>query len=215
MNNELLSIVSYLERDRGVNREVIVHAIESAIQQAARRCLDVTNDLRVEIDRKSLAIRAFDKVVVTEDGKTGLGMLPLRLARKKNPKAQLGDVLEVEIPPTRLGRIAAQAARQMILQKIREAERKNVYDEYKDRIGDFVSGTVRQVIHRDLIIDLGKAEAVLPVSQQIPTEEFSVGDQLRAYVYRVQEGVNGPSVVLSRACPEFLKTLFRREVSEI
>ena len=215
MNNELLSIVSYLERDRGVNREVIVHAIESAIQQAARRSLDVTNDLRVEIDRKSLAIRAFDKVVVTEDGKTGLGMLPLRLARKKNPKAQLGDVLEVEIPPTRLGRIAAQAARQMILQKIREAERKNVYDEYKDRIGDFVSGTVRQVIHRDLIIDLGKAEAVLPVSQQIPTEEFSVGDQLRAYVYRVQEGVNGPSVVLSRACPEFVKTLFRREVSEI
>ena len=152
---------------------------------------------------------------MTEDGKTGLGMLPLRLARKKNPKAQLGDVLEVEIPPTRLGRIAAQAARQMILQKIREAERKNVYDEYKDRIGDFVSGTVRQVIHRDLIIDLGKAEAVLPVSQQIPTEEFSVGDQLRAYVYRVQEGVNGPSVVLSRACPEFVKTLFRREVSEI
>ena len=102
MNNELLSIVSYLERDRGVNREVIVHAIESAIQQAARRSLDVTNDLRVEIDRRSLAIKAFDKVVVTEDGKTGLGMLPLRLARKKNPKAQLGDVLEVEIPPTRL-----------------------------------------------------------------------------------------------------------------
>lgn len=215
MNNELLSIVSYLERDRGVNREVIVHAIESAIQQAARRSLDVTNDLRVEIDRRSLAIKAFDKVVVTEDGKTGLGMLPLRLARKKNPKAQLGDVLEVEIPPTRLGRIAAQAARQMILQKIREAERKNVYDEYKDRVGDFVSGTVRQIVHRDLFIDLGKAEAVLPVSQQIPTEEYNVGDQLRAYVWRVQDGVNGPSVILSRACNEFVKTLFRREVSEI
>ena len=214
MNNELLSIVSYLERDRGVDREIIVQAIESAIQQSARRSMGVTNDLRVAIDRKSLAIKAYDTVVVTEE-ETGLGFLPLRKARTIKEDAQPGDVMEIEIPPSSLGRIAAQTARQMILQKIREAERKKVYDEYKDRIGDFVSGTVRQVIHRDLIVDLGKAEAVLPLKEQIPTEEYSVGDRLRAYVYRVQSGANGPSVVLSRSCPEFVKTLFRLEVSEI
>ena len=214
MNNELLSIISYLERDRGVNREIIIQAIESAIQQAARKSLEVSNDLRVQIDRKSLAINAYDTVVVSDED-TGLGFLSLRKAKMLKPDVKAGDTLEVEIPPAKLGRIAAQTARQMILQKIREAERKNVYDEYKDRIGDIVSGTIRQISHRDLIIDLGKTEAILPSKERIPTEEYNVGDRIRAYVFRVQSGANGPAVVLSRACPEFVKTLFRLEVSEI
>ena len=214
MNNELLSIISYLERDRGVNREIIIQAIESAIQQAGRKSLEVPNDLRVEIDRKTLAIKAFDAVVISDED-TGLGFISLRKAQTLKPDAKIGETMEVEVPPAKLGRIAAQTARQMILQKIREAERKNVYDEYKDRIGDIVSGTVRQISHRDLIIDLGKTEALLPAKERIPTEEYNVGDRVRAYVYRVQSGVNGPAVVLSRACPEFVKTLFRLEVSEI
>jgi N utilization substance protein A len=214
MNNELLSIISYLERDRGVNREIIIQAIESAIQQAARKSLEVTNDLRVEIDRKTLAIKAFDTMIASDED-TGLGFLPLRKAKLVKPEIQAGEALEIEIPPAKLGRIAAQTARQMILQKIREAERKNVYDEYKDRIGDIVSGTIRQVVHRDLIVDLGKTEAVIPAKERIPTEEYNVGDRIRAYVYRVQAAANGPAVVLSRACPEFVKTLFRLEVSEI
>jgi len=206
MNNELLSIVSYLERDRGVNREIIIQAIESAIQQAARKSLEVSNDLRVEIDRKTLAIKAFDTVVVSDE-ETGLGFISLRKAHLYKRDAKLGDALEIEVPPAKLGRIAAQTARQMILQKIREAERKNVYDEYKDRIGDVVSGTIRQISHRDLIIDLGKTEAILPAKERIPTEEYNVGDRIRAYVFRVQAASNGPAVVLSRACPEFVKTL--------
>lgn len=214
MNNELLSIVSYLERDRGVNREIIIQAIESAIQQAARKSLEVTNDLRVAIDRKSLTIKAYDTMIASDED-TGLGFIPVRKAKMLKPDVQPGEAFEVEIPPAKLGRIAAQTARQMILQKIREAERKNVYDEYKDRIGDIVSGSVRQISHRDLIIDLGKTEAILPAKERIPTEEYNVGDRIRAYVYRVQAGVNGPAVVLSRACPEFVKTLFRLEVSEI
>jgi len=214
MNNELLSIISYLERDRGVNREIIIQAIESAIQQAGRKSLEVPNDLRVEIDRKTLAIKAFDAVVISDED-TGLGFISLRKAQTLKPDAKIGETMEVEVPPAKLGRIAAQTARQMILQKIREAERKNVYDEYKDRIGDIVSGTIRQISHRDLIIDLGKTEALLPAKERIPTEEYNVGDRIRAYVYRVQSGVNGPAVVLSRACPEFVKTLFRLEVSEI
>jgi N utilization substance protein A len=214
MNNELLSIISYLERDRGVNREIIIQAIESAIQQAARKSLEVSNDLRIEIDRKTLSIKAFDTVVVSDDD-AGVGFLSMRKARTLKRDVQPGDTLDVEIPPSHLGRIAAQTARQMILQKIREAERKNVYDEYKDRIGDIVSGTIRQVMHRDLIVELGKIEAILPAKERIPTEEYSVGDRIRAYVYRVQAGVNGPAVVLSRACSDFVKTLFRLEVSEI
>jgi N utilization substance protein A len=214
MNNELLSIVSFLERDRGVNREIIIQAIESAIQQAARKSADMSHDLRVEIDRKTLAIKAFSTLKVSDE-KSGLGFVSLRKARRLKPDAKVGETLEVSVPPTQLGRIAAQAARQMILQKIREAERKNVYDEYKDRIGDIVSGSVRQIAHRDLIIDLGKTEAIMMAKDRIPTEEYNVGDRIRAYVYRVQSGVNGPSVVLSRACPEFVKTLFRLEVSEI
>ena len=214
MNNELLSIISYLERDRGVNREIIIQAIESAIQQAGRKSLEVPNDLRVEIDRKTLAIKAFDTMVVSDED-TGPGFISLRKAQTLKPDAKIGETMEIEVPPAKLGRIAAQTARQMILQKIREAERKNVYDEYKDRIGDIVSGTIRQISHRDLIIDLGKTEALLPAKERIPTEEYNVGDRIRAYVYRVQSGVNGPAVVLSRACPEFVKTLFRLEVSEI
>jgi len=214
MNNELLSIVSYLERDRGVNREIIIQAIESAIQQAARKSLEVTNDLRVVIDRKTLALKAYDTMIASDED-TGLGFLPVRRAKMLKPDIQPGETLDVEVPPAKLGRIAAQTARQMILQKIREAERKNVYDEYKDRIGDIVSGSIRQIAHRDLIVDLGKTEAVLPAKERIPTEEYNVGDRIRAYVYRVQAGVNGPAVVLSRACPEFVKTLFRLEVSEI
>ena len=214
MNNELLSIISYLERDRGVNREIIIQAIESAIQQSARRSMDVSNELRVVIDRKTLAIKAFDTVVVSDED-TGMGFVSLRRARASKRDAQLGDTMDVEIPPAHLGRIAAQTARQMILQKIREAERKNVYDEFKDRIGDLVSGTVRQMLHRDLIVELGKTEAILPAKERIPTEEYNVGDRIRAYVLRVQDGVNGPAVVLSRTCPDFVKTLFRLEVSEI
>lgn len=214
MNNELLSIINYLERDRGVNREIIIQAIESAIQQAARKTSDSTYELRVEVDRKTLAIKAYDTLTVSND-ETGPGFISLRRAQRLRPGAKVGETVEVAVPPAQLGRIAAQTARQMILQKIREAERKNMYDEYKDRIGDIVNGTVRQISHRDLIVELGKTEAILPAKERLPTEDYNIGDRIRAYVYRVQTGVNGPSVVLSRACPDFVKTLFRLEVAEI
>jgi len=215
IGNELSSIISYLERDRGINRAVIIQAIESAIQQVARKSLEVSPLLRIEIDNKTLALKAFDQLVVTDDD-TGIGFISLRKARTIKKDALPGESVEVEIPPAKLGRIAAQTARQMILQKIREAERKNVYDEYKDRIGDIVSGTIRLVSHRDYLVDLGKTEATLQTKECIPTEEYNVGDRVRAYVHRVQpNATTGPTIMLSRSCPEFLKTLFRLEVAEI
>ncbi len=214
MNNELLTVISYLERDRGVDREIIIQAIESALQQAGRKSMSGTGDVRMQIDRKTFDIRTFELRTVS-DIEVGHGFITLRRAREINPVAQPGDTVEVEGPAGKLGRIAAQTARQMIVQKLRQAERENVFDEFKDRIGDIVSGSVRQIIHRDLIVELGKVEAIIPGKERIPTEEYQVGDRIRAYVHSVQANANGPAVILSRSCPEFVKALFRLEVSEI
>ena len=214
MNTELMTIINYLERDRGVNREIIIQAIESALLSAARKSLGVSNDVKVEIDRKTLDVHAFDTLVATDDD-SGPGFISMRKARDRKPDIQPGDTLGVPIPPEKLGRIAAQTARQMILQKIRQAEREHVFEEYKDRVGDIVSGTVRQIAHRDLIVDIGKAEAVIPAKERIPTEEYNIGDRVRAYILNVQSNTAGPALILSRACPEFVKALFRLEVSEI
>jgi N utilization substance protein A len=203
-----------LERDRGVDREVIIQAIESALQQAGRKSMSGTGDVRMQIDRKTFDIRTFELRTVS-DIEVGHGFITLRRAREINPAAQPGDTVEVEGPAGKLGRIAAQTARQMIVQKLRQAERENVFDEFKDRIGDIVSGSVRQIIHRDLIVELGKVEAIIPGKDRIPTEEYQVGDRIRAYVHSVQANANGPAVILSRSCPEFVKALFRLEVSEI
>ena len=214
MNNELLTVINYMERERGVSRELIIQAIESALETAARKSLNVTGGMRVNIDRKTLAVHAFHSLIVSEDD-TGPDLISLRKAREIKPDALPGEEVEIELPPAQIGRIGAQNARQMIMQKIRQAERDNAYTEYKDRIGDVVSGTVRQVVRRDLLIDIGKVEALLPARERIPKEEFEIGDTLRAYVHKVQPSVAGSSVILSRACPEFVKALFRIEVSEI
>lgn len=214
MNNELLSIISYLERDRGVNREVIIQAIETAIQQAARKNLNTSNDFKVTLDRKTLRISAYD-VFAVSDEEHGPGILSVKQARRYDKNVQEGDTVKVPMQPEALGRIAAQTAKQAILQKIREAERKNVFEEYKDRVGDIVTGTVKLITHRDLIVELGKTEAILPYKERIPTEEYNVGDCVRAYVQKVQNSTSGPAIQLSRACPEFVKALFRLEVSEI
>lgn len=216
MNSQLLAVVQHIENERGVSREIVLTAIEQAICQAARKNQDVTNDLRVAIDRKDLSLHVYDTLVVsTED--TGPGFItPARAVRfnRGNPVEE-GMTIEIEMPASRLGRIAAQTSRQMIMQKIREAERTNTLDEYKDRIGDIVSGTVSAISHRDTYVTVGKTEMVLPGKERIPTEDFQVGDPIRAIILRVDSDAKGPSVVLSRASSKFVEALFRLEVSEI
>ena len=214
MNNDLSAIVSYIERERGVEREVVLTAIEQAIQQAARRNPGVTNDLRVAIDRKTLQLHVFDTLVVTDD-ETGTGFISVARARRFKPDAVEGDTIEVEMPASRLGRIAAQTSRQMIMQKIRDAERDNVLSEFRGRIGEIVSGTVAAVSRRDLYVLVGKTEMFLPAKERIPTEEYGVGDSIKAIVHSVKQDATGPAVTLSRASAEFVRTLFRLEVSEI
>lgn len=214
MNNPLLEVVQQIEMERGVSREIVLTAIEQALSQAARRSRDVTDDLKVTIDRKDLSLHIFDTLVVSDD-KVGAGFISLARARRIKPDVQPGESIEVEMPAARLGRIAAQTSRQMIMQKIRDAERTNTFSEYRDRQGDIVSGTVSSVTNRDTYITVGKTEMVLPNKERIPTENYQVGDTVRALILKVEQDAKGPGVVLSRSHPKFLEALFRIEVSEI
>ncbi|MGN0853233.1 MAG: transcription termination factor NusA [Kiritimatiellia bacterium] len=214
MNNDLLAIVSYIERERGVEREIVLRAIEQAIQQAAHHNPDVTNDLRVTIDRKDLSLHVYDTMVISDED-VGTGFISVARARRLKPDAKEGDTIEIEMPAARLGRIAAQTSRQMIMQKIREAERSNVTTEYKNRVDEIVSGTVTAVSRRDLYVLVGRTEMILPGKERIPSEEYKVGDPIRAIIHSVKPESNGPAVTLSRASGKFVRQLFRLEVSEI
>ena len=216
MNSQLLAVVQHIETERGVSREIVLTAIEQAISQAARKNRDVTNDLRVVIDRKDLSLHVYDTLVCSDE-EAGPGFISLAKAVRYNHgnPVQEGDTVQVEMPASRLGRIAAQTSRQMIMQKIRDAERTNTFSEYKDRIGDIVSGTVSAVSHRDTYVTVGKTEMLLPAKERIPTEDYQVGDAIRAIILRVDPEAKGPSVILSRASGKFVEALFRLEVSEI
>ena len=218
MNNELLAMVNYIERERGVDREIVLVAIEQALQQAARRNPDVTSDLRVEIDRRTLALHVYDTMVVSDE-ETGVGFISSARAKRLRPGVDIkeGDTLEIEMPAAKLGRIAAQTSRQVIMQKIRDAERSNTFSEFKGRIGEIVSGTVIGLSHRDVFIQVGKIEMVLPGRERIPSEDYKVGDSINAVVHNVRDrpDASGPSVTVSRASNEFLRALLRRDVSEI
>ena len=216
MNNQLLAVVQHIESERGVSREIVITAIEQAIQQAARKNTSVTNDLRVVIDRKDLSLHVYDTLVASDE-ETGPGFISIARAVRFNHgnPVKEGDTVEVEMPAARLGRIAAQTSRQMIMQKIREAERTNTFSEYRDRVGDIVSGTVSAVSHRDTYVTVGKTEMILPSKEKIPTEDYQIGDPIRAIIKRVDPDAKGPSVMLSRADNKFVEALFRLEVSEI
>ena len=216
MNNQLLAVVQHIESERGVSREIVLTAIEQAISQAARKNQSVTNDLRVQIDRKDLSLHVYDTLVVSDE-EVGPGFISSARAVRFNHGnlVKEGDTVEIEMPASRLGRIAAQTSRQMIMQKIREAERTNTFAEYKDRVGDIVSGTVSAVSRRDTYVTVGKTEMILPGKERIPTEDYQVGDTLKAIIIRVDPESRGPSVVLSRASSKFVEALFRLEVSEI
>lgn len=217
MSNDLSTILTYMEKERGVDREVLIEAVEYALQSAARKGPHSSQDLRVEIDRKTCQIRTFAKVTVveSESARISAGEVWIDKIRKSRPQANVGDVIELEVPAGNLGRIAAQTAKQAIIQKIRQAEKDRVFDEYKDRIGQIVSGTVRQFLRSDIIVDLGRAEAMIPAKERVPTEEYQVGDRVRALVMEVQHSSTAPGIALSRAHPDFVVALFKLEVSEI
>ncbi len=214
MNNELLAVLEYMERERGIERETLLVAVEAALLSASKKSVGPARDLRIEIDRKTCDIRALAKVTVVEQP-SSIDQIALAGARRVKPDAKIGDVVEVEVTPKNFGRIAAQTAKQAILHKIRQAEKDKVFEEYKDRPGDIVSGTVRRFERSDVIIDLGRAEAVMPARERVPTEQYQPGDRLRAYIVSVQNNPQGPEIIVSRSHPDFVRRLFELEVSEI
>ncbi len=216
MNSELIAMLDYLERERSIKREVLVEAISDALLAASKKNFTSgTRELRIEIDPKTGSIRAMAKLIASEKVTNPHDEITLSRARAIKSDVKVGEELEVEVTPRDFGRIAAQAARQAINQRIRQIEKDMIYEEFKDRAGEIVSGTVRRFEKSDVIIDLGKFEGTMPSRERVVTEEYSIGDRLRAYVVAVDNASRGPEIILSRSHPNFVRRLFEIEVSEI
>jgi N utilization substance protein A len=215
MNADFLAVLEFWEREKGINRDVLSNAVQEALLSAAKRAVGPARELRVVIDQKSGDIRAFAKLIVSEKVISKHDQITLFDARRIRPEAQLGEEVEVEVTPVGFGRIAAQYAKQALMQHIRRAEKQLIFTEFKDRVGDIIGGTVRRFDRSDVIVDLGKYEALLPNRERVPTEEYQVGERIRCYVKAVEEGAHGPEIILSRCDPRFVIKLFQLEVSEI
>ncbi|MEI6786612.1 MAG: transcription termination factor NusA [Verrucomicrobiota bacterium] len=215
MNADFLAVLEFWEREKGINRDVLTGAVQEALLSAAKRAVGPARELRVIIDQKNGDIRAFAKLVVSEKVISKHDQISLFDARRVKPEAQLGEEVEVEVTPVGFGRIAAQYAKQALMQHIRRAEKQLIFTEFKDRVGDIISGTVRRFDRSDVLVDLGKYEALLPNRERVPTEEYQVGERVRCYVKAVEEGSHGPEIILSRSDPRFVIKLFQLEVSEI
>jgi N utilization substance protein A len=212
---ELLQVADAVAREKSIDREEVLEAMEQAISKAGRAKYGHEHDVRAEIDRKTgeIRLRRFREVV--EEVEDDMTQIALPDARAINPEMGFGDFVTEDLPPIDLGRIAAQTAKQVIVQKVREAERSRQFDEYKDRVGEVVNGIVKRTEFGNVTVDLGRAEAIMRRDETIPREAFRNGDRVRAYIYDVRSEQRGPQIFLSRARPEFMAKLFAQEVPEI
>lgn len=213
---ELNRVIEQVARDKGIGKDVLVQAIESAMLGAARKKLGVEGELEAQYNEEYGEVEVFQFKTVAEQVDDPNRQILMEDAHKLDPDAQLGDVLGQKVDPTLLGRIAAQTAKQVIIQKIRDAERDMVFQEYKDRVKEVITGVVRRIEKGNIIVDVGRAEALLPLRYQVPTEKYKVGDSIQAYFWELQkDNPRGPQIILSRRHSEFVVTLFKLEVPEI
>lgn len=220
MTNDIKALIDYYEREKGLSREKILLALESAFLSAYRKMVPGSgsiNYLRAEInvDKGKVRIFADLEVVPDEEYSDKFNQIPLSLAVKLDKNAVLHDLLPTNITPKGFGRIAVQTARQTMLQKLLDAEKEMLYDEFKDRAGDLVTGTIRRFEKGDIFVDLGKFEGVMTSRERVPNEDYSVGDRMRFYVVEVRTEARGPEVILSRSHPNLVRRLFESEVVEI
>jgi N utilization substance protein A len=211
----LQAILQQLQAEKSIDRETLLEAIRSAIETAARKSFAPTAAITVDMDPRTLAFQVFEIRTVVEDVEDGVKELGVDDAKALNPDAQIGDLLKVPTQPKDFGRIAAQTAKQVIIQKIKDAERENVYEEFKKREGELVTGVIKRISHGNLIVSVGRAEAILPIREQSPRENFKPGDRIRAHLLEVEKSPRGPQIVLSRTSPELVRALFDLEVPEI
>jgi len=214
MSNELLTILEYIEQERGISRESMIKALESAILTASRKSIHPANDLKIKIDPPTGKIQAWAHLEVVADA-PNCDQLILARARERFPDVKVGDFVDWEVTPRNFGRIAAQTARQAMIQQLRRAEKENVQEEFADRVGQIIYGTVRRFEAGNIIIDFQKAEGIMPAKEKIHDEQYMPGDRINALLQKVDINAPGPSLIVSRSAPEFVLRLFEREVSEI
>jgi N utilization substance protein A len=212
---ELLQIADAVAREKAIDRGIVITAMEDAIQKAARSRYGSETEVRAEINPKTGEMRLSRLLLVVEQIENDATQIALEDAKKRNPAAQVGDYIAEPLPPLEYGRIAAQSAKQVIVQKVREAERDRQHQEYKDRIGDIVNGIVKRVEYGNVVVDLGRGEAIVRRDELLPRETFRNGDRIRAFIYDVRREPRGPQIFLSRTHPQFMAKLFAQEVPEI
>lgn len=215
MSNEILSVLEYMEKEKGISREEMIGTIVNAIRGAAEKSGSADQDLRIEIDPRTGTLKAWTKLMVVDSVSDPRVEIHIEKARLYSSNPSLGEVVEKEIDPAFLGRIAAQTARQTIMQRLRQFEKERIYDDYKDMVGDILSGVVRRRERGDLIVDLGKAEAVLPPRERVPGEDYAPGERIRCLLLNIEPSNRGPELILSRASVRFVRRLFELEVTEI
>ncbi len=212
---ELLQIADAVAREKAIDKQIVLDAMADAIGKAARSRYGIETDIHAEIHPKTGELRLARHLTVVEDVENDAREITLEDARRRNPAAQIGDVIAETLPPFDFGRIAAQSAKQVIVQKVRDAERDRQFQEFKDRIGEVVNGAVKRVEYGNVIVDLGRGEAIIRRDELIPRETFRPGDRVRAYLFDVRREVRGPQIFLSRTHPQFMAKLFAQEVPEI
>jgi N utilization substance protein A len=217
MNRELIMVIEQLGREKGIDKEILFEALESALLSASRKSLGPADNVRIHIDRKTGEMRAYARRKVVAEVADPKLEISLEEAKALNPEAELDDELELEQerPPQDFGRIAAQTAKQVILQKVRDAEREGIYSEFAGKEGQILRGVVHRIEKRSVILEIGKAEAILPEREQIPGERYNPGDRVRAFVLEVRRSAKGPQITLSRTHPGYLARLFETEIPEI
>ena len=212
---ELLQIADAVAREKSIDRKIVLQSMEDAIQKAAKSRYGSENDIRCTIDPKTGETRLARVLAVVEQVENDSTQITLDDAKSRNPDAKIGDLIAEPLPPLEYGRVAAQNAKQVIVQKVREAERDRQFAEYKDRVGEISNGTVKRVEYGNVIVDLGKAEGIIRRDEMIPRENVRFGDRIRAFIYNVERTQRGPQIFLSRTRPEFMARLFAQEVPEI
>lgn len=215
-NKQLIVAIQELEKEKGIKKDYLLDSIESALLTAYKRNYNSQENVKVVVDRETGASHLYSVKEVVEHAENPILQISLEEARKLDKEAQIGGTVDVELVPKNFGRIAAQTAKQVIIQKLREAEREIIYSEYSERKGEIVSGIIQKADQNIVVMDLGKVEGVMPAKEQIPTEKYHVNDKIKGYILDVEKGAKGvPQVVISRACPEFVKKLFEFEIPEI
>ncbi|BFT73032.1 MULTISPECIES: transcription termination factor NusA [Paenibacillus] len=215
MNTDFIEALSEIEREKGISKELLIDAIEAAMISSYKRNFNTAQNVRVDINRHTGLIKVFARKTVTEEVLDPRLEISLHASREINPNYQLEDIVEIEVTPRDFGRIAAQTAKQVVTQRIREAERGLIYNAFIDKEEDIVTGILQRQDQRNIYVDLGKVEAVLPLTELMPTDKFKQGDRIKAYITKVENTTKGPQIILSRTHPGLLKRLFELEVPEI